>query len=185
MRDVNTNASSPKLLGYFLLWLAIFCSSHAYAVTEENAVKAGFVYNFTKFVDWPIDTRTAGDFNLCVVGHDQLRFALDALQGKSVEKRHIVLKHDLGLDDIKACQMVYIAKSEHQHLHGLLQLFTEHQVLTVSDVSGFAEQGGMIGLIRDGKHVGFEVNLEAVNAAGLRVSAQLLKLAKRVKGNQR
>jgi hypothetical protein len=162
----------------------MFCGSQANATTQEDAVKAGFIYNFTKFVDWPIQISQPGDFNLCLVGQGRLNGGLDALYGKPVGKMHLVLKQNLGLDDIKSCQMVFITSEAQDHMQGLLQMFAEQKVLTISDSPGFIDQGGMIGLVRDKKHMGFEVNLDAIKGAGLHVSAQLLKLATKVKGNQ-
>lgn len=152
------------------------------AVTKENAVKAGFVYNFTKFTVWPEGAGADANFNLCIVGDDHLDGSLEALYGKLAAKKPLALRRNVKSADLKSCHMAFITKDDKQSMQETLQAFNSMPVLTVSDSPDFIENGGMIGLIRDGSRVGFEIDIEAANAAGLHLGAQLLKLAKRVKG---
>lgn len=150
------------------------------ATTKEEAVKAGFIYNFTKFVVWPSEASTNDDFKLCIIGNDKFVGGLDALKGKLVAAKKIVVHH-VAKDEVNTCQMAFIASSKKINIKKTLKKLAELPILTVSDSPEFIRDGGMIGLIRDGRHVAFEVNVTAANAAGIYLSAQLLKLAKTVK----
>jgi len=152
------------------------------AATKEDAVKAGFIYNFTKFIKWPDSAAVHGNFNLCVVGNDKLDGSLEALYGKLVGDKPLVLRRDPEGGDLKTCHMVFVAEDSKHSMQKLLKPFTALPVVTVSDSADFIKKGGMIGLIRDGNRVGFEINITPANVAGLHMSAQLLKLAKSVKG---
>jgi len=174
-----------KLCGFALMIAFIAGMSApmaAQAATKEDAVKTGFIYNFTKFITWPNGTVPQTNFNLCVIGNDRLDGGLEALYGKLVGDKPLVLKRNPGNEDLKACHMVFVGEDSKHSIQELLKPFTNLPVATVSDSPDFIKKGGMIGLIREGKRVGFEINITPVNAAGLHISAQLLKLAKSVKG---
>jgi uncharacterized membrane protein len=157
-------------------------SSLAAAVTKEHAVKAGLIYNITKFVVWPSHAYHNEKFNLCVIGDDNLNGALEALYGKPVDGRPIVLRRAMTKSKLKECQIAFIANKGVRNTQQILKTLKNLPILTVSDRPDFIKHGGMVGLIRDGKRVGFEVNLATVKASGLHMSSQLLKLAKYVKG---
>jgi hypothetical protein len=152
------------------------------AATKEDAVKAGFVYNFTKFITWPTHATPQTNFNLCVVGDDQLDGSLEALYGKLIGDKPLILQRNPADEALKDCHLVFVADDAKQNIQEVLQKFNGLPAATVSDSPDFIQKGGMIGLIRDGNRVGFEINLAPANAAGLRISSQLLKLAKHVKG---
>ncbi len=160
----------------------IFASTLANAVTKEQAVKAGFVYNITKFVVWPSHVIRNDKFNLCIFGDDKLGGGLEALYGKRVMNKPLVLRHEVNDQSLASCHVAFVVADSEQKLHKILKKLNKLPVLTISDHPNFIDHGGMIGLVRDGRRVGFEVDLTAVRAAGLHVSAQLLKLAKKVKG---
>ena len=154
----------------------------AAAVTKEHAVKAGLIYNITKFVIWPNHAYHDDKFNFCIIGDDNLNGALEALYDKLADGRPIVLRRTMSKKNFKECQIVFIANEGVENVKLILKELKNIPILTVSDRKDFIKLGGMIGLIRDGNRVGFEVDLSAVKASGLNMSSQLLKLAKRVKG---
>ena len=154
----------------------------AFGATTESAVKAGFVYNFTKFIDFPPSTDASITYNLCVAGESKLSDSLDALEGKLVGNKPLNIQRNVSEANLKDCHMVFVVAASDAHIQSLLQQVGTLPIVTVSDSPDFILKGGMIGLIRDGNRVGFEVNLKTAGAAGLRMSAQLLKLAKSVKG---
>jgi hypothetical protein len=161
----------------------IFCWPFlAHATTKEDAVKAGIVYNFTKYITWPAEATLQSNFNLCVEGNDHLDGGLEALYGKLVGNRPLILKRDVSVAESKTCHMVFVADDAKLNVKVVMQKFNGLPVVTVSDRADFIQIGGMIGLLRDGHRVGFEVNIKPAKAVGLRLSAQLLKLAKYVKG---
>lgn len=154
----------------------------AQAATTESAVKAGFIYNFSKFIEWPPSTKLYATFNLCVVGDFRLEDSLQALEGRLIGGKPISVHINTNGESLKSCQMLFIASDSDQETRALLGEIGGLPVVTVSDSADFVLKGGMIGLIRDGSRVGFEVNLASVTNAGVHMSAQLLKLAKSVKG---
>ena len=162
--------------------LLIFVPKFVYAATLENAVKAGVIYNFAKFIDWPNSKDLYSTFNICVVGDNRLEDSLQVLQGKEIGSKHISIQKDLKSDAIKGCQMLFVAADDDQITYSLLHDLGSAAVVTVSDSPEFVLKGGMIGLIHDGNRIGFEVNLKQVKAKNLHFSAQLLKLAKTVRG---
>lgn len=151
----------------------------AQAATKEQAVKAGFIYNLTKFTVWPSEADSSNAFNLCIIGNDELGDSLKALRGKKVNNKPLVLRRDLDSSEWYSCHIAFITKNPPENI---LKRLHRLPVLTVSDAPNFIEHGGMIGLVRNGRYVGLEVNLTAVKDAKLNISAQLLKLAKKVKG---
>lgn len=154
----------------------------AMAATTESAVKAGVIYNFSKFIEWPASTNESSSYNLCVIGDDKREDSLDVLEGKLVGNKPLSLKRNVKPANLKDCQMLFMIEDSDTHIHTLLPDIAALPIVTVSDSPDFITKGGMIGLIRDGNRVGFEVNLKPANAVGIRMSAQLLKLAKSVKG---
>ena len=153
-----------------------------YAATKEQAVKAGFVYNVTKYVIWPTRVSNDKQFNLCVFGDANLGGSLKSLQGKLVGNKTLILRRWVKSESFESCHMVFISKDSTDDMSALLQQISALPVLTISDSPDFIDNGGMVGLIRDGTRVGLEVDLKTVRASGLNMSAQLLKLAKTVKG---
>jgi hypothetical protein len=162
--------------------MLIFTPKFVYAATLESAVKAGVIFNFAKFIDWPVSTDLYSTFNICVVGDNRLEDSLQVLQGKEIGSKRISVHKNLKSDALKGCQMLFVAEDNDQITYSLLHDLGSAPVVTVSDSPEFVLKGGMIGLIHDGSRVGFEVNLKQVKAKNLHFSAQLLKLAKTVRG---
>jgi hypothetical protein len=150
------------------------------AVTKEQAVKAGIIFNITKFVVWPSDARE--QFNLCVFGDDQLEGALEALYGKRIANKKLALRRNMPDKLLTECHIAFIGKQKDKDMQKVLQKLKSMPVLTISDNPNFIDQGGMVGFVKDGRRVGFEFNLVHIRTAGLNIGSQLLKLAKRVKG---
>lgn len=149
----------------------------------EYEVKAAFLLNFAKFVSWPATVaHTAPDLTLCVLGTDPFGAHLDALEGadvhgESARVRRIETPRQ-GVD----CRVVFISQSESDRLATVLATLAGHPVLTVGDMPGFAERGGMINLVLRDRRIRFRINHEAARAAGLTLSAHLLRLADIVEG---
>jgi len=154
------------------------------AANSEYQVKAAFLYNFMKFVDWPSDgLGTPGTVTLGILGKDPFGEALDEVRGKAVKGRRVVVVHLRGGDDLKECDLLYVCASERGRLAQILKTVQSARVLTVADQDGFCQAGGMINLVFVKNRVGFEVNVAAASRARFRVSSQLLKLARLVLEN--
>ena len=150
----------------------------------EYQVKAAFLYNFAKFVDWPQDAfdTANGSFSLCIVGEDPFGSSLDrTVDGRTVHGRPIIVRRKADLATLRRCHLVFISSSEQERLAQIMLHLKGAAVLTVAEWPHFADEGGVIRLLVDSNKVRFEINTAESARARLRVSSQLLKLALSVK----
>lgn len=147
---------------------------------DEYQVKAAFIINFINFIEWPDAALSADSFTIGIMGRDPSGGALGALKGKTVKGRKLVVKHFDDPEEARAADLLFISPSEKRSLPQILKNLRNRPVLTVGDQQGFARSGVMINMVIARKRVGFEINLPASQRAGLRISSQLLKLAKEV-----
>jgi hypothetical protein len=169
-----------------LLWIGSLSPPAQSQENREYLIKAGFLYNFTKFVDWPAGSfkNESAPFILLIYGSDPFRSAIEAIRDKPVKGRRLIIKQAQRLEQLEEAHMVYIGSSEKTHLKSILLALRGRPVLTVSDWSHFAQAGGMIGLVTVEETIKLEINPEAVKLANLNMSIQLLKLAKIVSTGQ-
>ncbi|MBI5099240.1 MAG: YfiR family protein [Nitrospirae bacterium] len=160
--------------------LNVFSQSYGY---EGYKVKAAFLYNFTKFVEWPADAfRDVGDpVTLCILGSDPFGDALDSIKDKTVGGRKFAVRKSLNPESLKGCHIIFVSESEREKLPAILNAVKNKHALTVGDMPGFAESGGIINLFMFENKVRFEINVDAAQHEGLAISSQLLKLARIVK----
>jgi hypothetical protein len=145
---------------------------------NEAAVKTAFLYNFFKFIEWPETIADQTSYRLCTTDNDQLGDSLIVLENKSIGNKPIVIRRGINGKDLKNCHMVFIDSAENAAV--IIRELKGFPVVTVSDQTGFINQGGIIGMVQGDNHLGFEINLAASNAKGIHISVQLLKLAKKV-----
>lgn len=146
---------------------------------SEYQVKAGFLYNFIAFTEWP--ARVGSSLALCVYGTDPFGDELSVLQGKVVGGRSIALRNASSLEQLRGCQLVFVASSAIDSLPRILDTLQGEPVLTVADTKGALDGGiGINLLVRQGK-IAFEVNLATTRRAQLNVSSKLLRLASEVR----
>ena len=151
----------------------------------EYAVKAAFLFHFAQFVEWPAGAFKGANspMTYCTVGEDPFRGGLDeSLRGKTIRERAIRVQHLKPSDGIQDCQILFISASENKRTAGILADAKGSAILTVGESQTFAENGGMIEFCLEGNKIRFEINLSAVGAAKLKMSARLLALAKTVIG---
>jgi hypothetical protein len=168
-----------------ILLLATTLPSPAQGQTvDEYQVKAAYVYNFAKFVDWPpeaFDT-PAQPIVFCVLGETPLNLALrDALSGKVVDRRPLVFRELQDSKQANKCQVLFISPSDKKHLHQTLDELKSLSVLTVGEAENFTSEGGIVRFVLDAGRVQLEFNLDAADDAKLRVSSKLLSLGKTVR----
>ncbi len=152
----------------------------------DYEVKAAYLYNFGRFVEWPgkVAAAQGGSFTVCVLGRDPFGPSLDAaLAGETVGGKTIVAKRISSPEESGNCQILFLSLSEDSHLNTIIADLDKKAVLTVSDMPQFAQRGGMIQFVLEGKRVRFEVNLTATQRAGLTLSSELLKVATTVRKN--
>lgn len=151
---------------------------------EEYQVKAAFLYNFAKFVEWPSHAfKTPQDpIVVCVLGHNPFGNALeDVMRGKTIEGRAFSFRQVDGAEEAGGCQILFISSSEAKHFQALYRNLNPAGILTVGEAQGFASAGGVINFKLDGGHVHFEINVGAAEQAKLQISSKLLNLAQIVK----
>lgn len=151
----------------------------------EYQVKAAFLYNFTKFIEWPAKAFNAesSTFVIGVIGKDPFGSNIDqTLGGKTVNGRPLAIRRLKHGEDPRACHILFIASSEQKYLGRILERLKGTNVLTVGEMDKFSQQGGSINLIMEDGQVRFEINKAVVEQAELKVSSKLLALAKAIFG---
>jgi hypothetical protein len=144
----------------------------------EYQVKAAFLYNISGFVSWPEQMPQHNDgFQLCVVGKDPFGKALDTLTGKSVHGQPLNIRRLASGASTENCQLIYISESETGRYTALLEKLGVQPVLTVSDIDDFIKRGGIIRFRLVNNRVRFDININAAERVGLKISSKLLSLA--------
>ncbi len=152
---------------------------------SEYEVKAAFLYNFTRFVEWPPAARPdpGAPFVIAILGRDPFGSVLDeTVAGKTVAGRPIAVHRVVRADDCRDAQIVFVSPSERSNTAAILKALERPGVLTVGDTDGFAQQGGAINFTVQARRVRFEINPSVAEQARLKMSSQLLKLATLVAG---
>jgi len=167
-----------------LLVLAILAGQDCRAELSEVQIESAYVFNFIKFVEWPVDALNAGSkIRLCVLGNDALQTSLSTLNGRKAGAYELqVIPKSSGGEGFGSCHVLYIDELEQRHLIPILKSLGNKHVLTISDIPNFAERGGGIGLVFREDKVLFEINLASVRKTGLLLSSQMLNLAVNIFG---
>ncbi len=174
-----------RRLSSLLLGSVVFFLTAAGAQTgtpREYELKAVWLYNLLKFVDWPADVLSPQSeaFTIGILGESQFGEALDRLREKTIKGKKILVKHLAGPSDGRDCQIIFICVSEKERLPQILETLKRTRVLTVGETAGFAEEGGIANLIAERNRVRLEINNSAASRSGLTISSQLLNVAKLV-----
>ncbi|MCU0950154.1 MAG: YfiR family protein [Burkholderiaceae bacterium] len=152
--------------------------------SSAATVKAAFLLNFIRYTEWPALPSDA-PIVTCFVGRDPAALAAAAIDGRAVGGRRVQMRRLTAPDDLTGCHVAYVDASEERRIARLLASVDGSAVLTVSDAGGFVEQGGVIELVEAGDRFEFDINFTRAQRAGLRLSSQLLTLARRVPGRPR
>lgn len=168
-----------------IIFVVPFSRAHAQrAKPTEYQVKAVYLYNFSRFVEWPSQQeKTDAVFSICVLGQDPFGPALNAALGDdTIAGKKVVVKRISEPANAPGCRVLFISSSEEKKLKQILTVLDGSSILTVSDMPEFTDRGGMMQFIWEGDRVRFEVNLSPAEHAGLTLSSELLKVAVNVKG---
>ena len=147
---------------------------------SETSLKSAFLYKFTHFAEWPPEAmgNERNPIVMCVIGRDSLAGVLeDAVQGRTSRGRLLVVRRVDGTEEARACHVLFIGWSDGEKIDRVIGRLAEQPILTVGDVEGFAQRGGMINLRKEGNRLRLEINRRAADRAGIHLSSQLLKLA--------
>jgi hypothetical protein len=170
-----------KGLALVLVALVALPRVSAAQTAAEYDIKAAFLYNFTKFVDWPATAfPDAGSLRICVLGDDPFGRSLQSVNGEQVGTRKLKVIRTDSLAKPGGCQVLFISRSERERVPQIVAAVKDSPVLTVGDIPGLVDQGVSINFTLEGSKVRFEINTDAADKAGLKISSKLLQLAKRV-----
>lgn len=146
----------------------------------EYRVKAAFLFNFAKFVEWPPGAFSSptSPILISVLGTDPFGDILaETVRDKTINGRRIVVERSDDVERVKTCHIVFISQSEEERLGSILSHLEHSYALTVSEMERFVHMGGGINLITEKEKVRFEINVAPAERAGLRISSKLLNLA--------
>ncbi len=167
----------------FLIAL-VLCSPPAGAQAQsatEYQVKAAYLFNFAKFIEWPASSfpDASAPLRICVLGQDPFGQQLRGITNeKTVNGRKLEVNQVTDLRQARSCHILFIASSEKASMKQILEGLGGASVLTVGDSKGFADLGGMINFVLENDRVQFEVNRKAAEQVGLKISSKLLSVAK-------
>jgi hypothetical protein len=156
---------------------------------DEYTAKALFLVRFMQFGEWP-ETAFPGreaPFVLCIAGRDPFGAALAPHEGKPLprQNRPLRVRRGVAADDLAGCHMLFVAESEERRMSVYVRAAGDAPVLLVSDIEGFPEAGGAIGLYIVDSRPKFDVNVAAAGRGGIRIPSQVLNLARNVVGARR
>jgi len=154
----------------------------------EYDVKASFIYNFTKFIEWPASTfpDAKAPITISVLGENPFGTTLDEIvRGNTINSRTLVIRRIRKLEEIKGSQVLFISGSEDKRLPEILSSVKDTDVLVIGEAEGFANHGGTIQFFLEQGKVRFSINIDAIQRTHLSVSAKLLALAKIVHDGSR
>ncbi|MBT0962070.1 YfiR family protein [Denitromonas iodatirespirans] len=168
-----------------LLLAAVLAQPAGAAPPTEYQLKAVFLLNFARYVTWPEGAMADGDaIDICVLGRDPFGAHLTGLEARQAQGHNVKVHAVSSPESAERCEVVFVSASEQRRLNVILRDLAPWPVLTVSDIDGFVEAGGMIGLVTEDDRIRFDINRSAVATQNLRLSAQLLKLARRLLGQE-
>lgn len=143
---------------------------------SEHEVKAAYLYNFARYVTWPATAfgSPSDPLRICVLGDDDFEAVLSAtVSDKRVGERPVVAERRENASQANGCHILFLKSAR----AGSVSELSRDNVFTVSDVAGFAKDGGIANFLLSDNKVRFEINPGAVQKAGLQVSSRLLRLA--------
>jgi hypothetical protein len=146
----------------------------------EYQVKAVFLFNFTRFVEWPPQAfATPGEpFVIGILGDDPFGARIDDVtRNERIGEHPLLVRRYRHAEEIGDCQMLFIGRDESAGFGKVVARFNHRAVLIVSEIEGSAEQGAMIQFATESSHVRLRINADAARGAGLVVSSKLLHLA--------
>jgi hypothetical protein len=173
-----------KILRFLSLLLCLTLCIESNVAAEditagEYQIKAAFLVNFLKFVEWPQGENSRNSaYYICVLGNNPFGPSLMTIQNKIVRGQRVITKLCKEPHDTNNCHIVFISASEKKRLGNILEEIRDMNILTVGDMKGFARAGGIIQLFTEEDNVHFWVNIDAASRAKLKISSQLLRVSR-------
>ncbi|MDD5035854.1 MAG: YfiR family protein [Methylococcaceae bacterium] len=176
MAFLNRAEGMFRKLARFLPFILAVAQAEG-ASPSEYEVKAAFIHNFAKFVQWPMSSGS-NTLRLCIVGDNPFANALEVIRDQAIDGKHWEFQFLRTPQNLDRCQVAFISVSETGKLNAIVESLGGKPVLTIGDGEGFAERGLIINFYLENQKVRFEINPNAARRAGLAISSQLLKLAR-------
>jgi len=169
-----------RIIAHLLIFLPILMllvfPSKADAGNKEYQLKAAFLVQFAKYTKWP--NIRGEQIVVGIIGEDPFGDTLDRYNGKILQGKTLVIKKIDNTSEAKTCcQLIYISVSERERMDEVINPLAGEPILTVSDIDGFTQRGGMIHLVRKGTKQKFVVNINNANKASLDFSSRMLSVA--------
>ena len=161
-----------------LFALGLGASASVSLAVDEATVKAAYLYNFAKFIQWPDEQRA--ELRLCIIGNDALGQPLHSLIGKPVRNMQISVRHGVAVHDIPQCDLVFVPAERAQSLERVRQVVNSYPILIVAESTDALPKGAMVALIQSDNRIVFEVDLTVTRRLGFQISAKMLQLARKV-----
>jgi hypothetical protein len=180
----RTLATVPMILLAASVLTGQVCAQERKApVQAEYRVKAAFIYNFIKFVEWPANgSANRDEIRLCTLGAYPDAEAFEDLSGEEVRGKRLTVQSLQDEREARSCDVVFLPSTQSRNLPHVMSALAGIPILTIGDTEGYARQGVMINMFLENKRVRFEINQASAETAGLRISSKLLKLATTVIG---
>ncbi|MEI6563024.1 MAG: YfiR family protein [bacterium] len=156
------------------------CKANPIAVSEYS-VKAAFLNNFIHFVEWPLSAfpDPGAALTIGVLGDDPFGPLLEqAVKEEKAKGNGVVIRRFKSVDDVTSCHVLFISRSEKERMFLILKRLEEVPILTVSEMEGFADHGGIVNFYIENNRIRFEINKESAYRKGLKISSRLLCLAR-------
>jgi hypothetical protein len=200
MKKSRTGISIGLMTMIILLIITASVCAESTEINREYRLKAAFLYNFIKFVDWPAEkTEDSNEpITIGIIGKDPFGNTFEPLKGKLIKNREVLIKRFKSLEELKKagendksgldaqiraiwkCHLLFICSSELKSLDEIIKLVKGQSVLTVGEMSDFLKAGGIINFLRESNIICFEMNVSGAKSDNLKISSKLLKLAKKV-----
>jgi uncharacterized protein DUF4154 len=187
LEDISRNTRRPRdrmCLARAALWASIAialclglpCASYGIPQEQDElAVRAAFVFNLTKYVEWP---HGGHQLTIGFLGEGPMGEALkQTLHGKTSDSRPIDVMLHPSDAALERCNLLYVAYSSSRKNREVIEKLRNREVLTIGETDAFARDRGIVGLVKKGHQIQIQINLEAARVAGIKVSSRLLSVA--------
>jgi hypothetical protein len=176
-RSMNHTWRKAVVAGVAAL-LMLTCAARAEGLNEQK-IKAGLLYNFLKYTDWPqVGQKT---LNVCLFREDSFEGSLDPIRGRTAQQHQISIVRINSASQVGTCHAVFIPAVAASSVSEILAQARGKGILTVSDIHGFARQGGMIEFaMKDDQRIHILINRAAISAADIRIQSRITRLAESV-----
>lgn len=174
MKKLYKNFKTLQNVGYIYVAMFFLLFINISKAQGQYKLYAGFIYHFSKYVQWP---EQSGDLVVGVLGNSPINTELAAIDGKMAGNRKVIIKNLKSMSDVGSCQIVFIPQSMSADIADLYSKTKGKNILIVSETDNGAKKGAIINFIQDGGKVRFELNMKAAADNGLKISADLQKVA--------